>query len=266
MFVGTHGAGSTSVREVTIDLNADLGEGFGIWRMGDDEALLSVVTSANVACGFHAGDPQTMRRVCENAAARGVAIGAQVGYRDLVGFGRRRIEIPTEELTADLLYQIGALQACARAAGAAVVYVKPHGALYNTAADEQEQARAVVRAAALAGDLPVLGLPGSALAVAVEAAGLRFIAEGFVDRAYTPNGRLVPRSEPGSVHHDAAVALEQARDLANGRVTATDGALLAMPVHSLCLHGDTPGAVELASAVRAALEGDGVELAPFASP
>jgi UPF0271 protein len=251
---------------VAIDLNADLGEGFGIWRLGDDDALMSVVTSANVACGFHAGDPITMQRVCEQAAARGVAIGAQVGYRDLAGFGRRRIDIPADELTADLLYQVGALQACARAAGAAVAYLKPHGALYNTAADDQDQARAIVRAASLAGDLPVLGLPGSALAVAVEAAGLRFVAEGFIDRAYTPNGRLVPRTEPGAVHHDAALALEQARELANGRVTATDGALLAMPVHSLCLHGDTAGAVELASAVRAALEGDGIELGPFATP
>jgi UPF0271 protein len=167
---------------------------------------------------------------------------------------------------ADLLYQVGALQACARAAGGKVVYVKPHGALYNTAADEQEQAWAVVHAAGLAGDLPVLGLPGSALAVAVEAAGLPFVAEGFVDRAYAPNGRLVPRTEPGAVHHNAAVALEQARDLASGRVTATDGAILAMPVHSLCLHGDTPGAVELATTVRAALEGDGIELGPFATP
>ena len=251
---------------MAIDLNADLGEGFGIWRLGDDEALMSVVTSANVACGFHAGDPLTMTRVCEQAASRGVSIGAQVGYRDLVGFGRRRIEIGTDELCADLLYQVGALQACARASGADVVYVKPHGALYNTAADEPDVAHAVVRAAALAGDLPVLGLPGSALAAATEAAGLRFVAEGFVDRAYTPHGRLVPRTEPGAVHHDAAVALEQARELATGRVTATDGALLAMPVHSLCLHGDTPGAVELASSVRAALEGDGIELGPFVRP
>jgi len=251
---------------VAIDLNADLGEGFGIWRLGDDDALLSVVTSANVACGFHAGDPQTMQRVCEQAAARGVAIGAQVGYRDLVGFGRRRIDIDPDELCADLLYQVGALQSFARAAGTSVVYLKPHGALYNTAADELEVAHAVVGAAARAGDLPVLGLPGSALATAVEAAGLRFVAEGFVDRAYTPNGRLVPRVEAGAVHTDAATALEQARELANGRVTATDGALLAMPVQSLCLHGDTPGAVELASSVRAALEGDGIELSSFVRP
>ena len=204
---------------MTIDLNADLGEGFGVWRMGDDEALLSVVTSANVACGFHAGDPQTMRRVCEQAAARGVAIGAQVGYRDLVGFGRRRIEIPTEELTADLLYQVGALQACARATGAGASTSKPHGALYNTAADEQEQAWAVVRAAGLAGDLPVLGLPGSALAVAVEAAGLRaFIAEGFVDRAYTPNGRLRPtlRSQALATPRRRRGARAGARPRANG--------------------------------------------------
>jgi UPF0271 protein len=249
---------------VAIDLNADLGEGFGIWSLGDDAALLDVVTSANVACGFHAGDPITMVRVCQQAAERGVSVGAQVGYRDLAGFGRRRMDVPTDELTADLLYQAGALQACARAAGTRVSYLKPHGALYNTAADDLEQARAVARAAALAGDLPVLGLPGSALATAVEAVGLRFVSEGFVDRAYTPNGRLVARTEPGAVHDDPSAAISQARELAAGRVTAVDGVLLSMPVQSLCLHGDTPGAVQLARAVRAAVLADGIDLVPFA--
>lgn len=235
---------------MAIDLNADLGEGFGIWRLGDDEALLDLVTSANVACGFHAGDPLTMQRTCAAAASRGVAIGAQVGYRDLVGFGRRRLDVSPAELTADVLYQVGALQACARAAGETVRYLKPHGALYNTAADDPAQAGAIARAAALAGDLPVLGLPGSALAEAVEQAGLRFVAEGFVDRAYTPSGRLVERGEPDAVHQDRAVAVAQSLTLAS-------------QVESLCLHGDTPGAVGLARDVRSALEREGVALAAF---
>ena len=179
-----------------MDLNADLGEGFGIWRLGDDEALLDMVTSANVACGFHAGDPLTMRRVCAAAADRGVAIGAQVGYRDLVGFGRRRIDIDPDELAADVLYQLGALDACARAAGTSVRYVKPHGALYNTAADDPAQAGAIAAAvAAYDRTLPLLGLPGSALADAAHAAGLPFVAEAFADRAYQPDGRLVPRGD-----------------------------------------------------------------------
>src|SRR3954465_14746379 len=186
-----------------VDLNSDLGEGFGVWRLGDDEALLEIVTSANVACGFHAGDPDTLRRVCALAAERGVAIGAQVGYRDLAGFGRRRIDVEPEELAAEVLYQIGALEACARAAGARVGYVKPHGALYNTAADDRAQADAV--AAAVAGfdrNLPLLGLARSALARAATDAGLAFVPEAFADRAYLPTGRLLSRSEPGAVIDD----------------------------------------------------------------
>jgi len=237
-----------------------------VWRLGDDEALLDVVTSANVACGFHAGDPLTMRRICAAAAERGVAIGAQVGYRDLVGFGRRRIDIDADELAADVLYQIGALDACARAAGAAVRYVKPHGALYNTAADDPAQAGAVAAAvAAYDRTLPVLGLPGSALAEAAHGAGLSFVAEAFADRAYRPDGRLVPRGERGAVVEDPYEVVARAAAFAlHHRVTAVDGRVLPVEPRSLCVHGDTPGAVYLATEIRRTLVDAGVTLAPFA--
>jgi UPF0271 protein len=252
---------------VRIDLNADLGEGFGVWRLGDDDALLEVVTSANVACGFHAGDPVTMRRVCAVAAERGVTIGAQVGYRDLPGFGRRRIDIDPDELAADVLYQVGALDACARPAGSRVRYVKPHGALYNTAADDRRQADAVATAvAAFDRSLPLLGLPGSALADAAQAAGLTFVPEAFADRAYLPSGRLVPRSEPGAVIDDPYDVVARAAAMAvQQRVTATDGSTLTVEARSLCVHGDTPGAVYLATEIRRTLVDAGVSLAPFVS-
>jgi UPF0271 protein len=250
---------------VEIDLNADLGEGFGVWRLGDDEALLEVVTSANVACGFHAGDPITMRRVCSAAAARGAAVGAQVGYRDLAGFGRRRIDVAPDELAADVIYQIGALDAFARAAGTRVSYVKPHGALYNTAADDPVQARAVASAiAAYDGSLPLLALPASALADAAGAAGIPFVAEAFADRAYLPNGRLVPRTQDGAVIHDVDAVVRRAVGFATtGVVEATDGTHVPVSARSLCLHGDTPGAVALARAVRHALTEAGVKLLRF---
>jgi len=251
---------------VPIDLNADLGEGFGAWRLGDDDGLLEVVTSANVACGFHAGDPATMQRVCARAAERGVAIGAQVGYHDLAGFGRRRIDISPADLLADVLYQIGALDAFARAAGSQVRYVKPHGALYNTAADDAAQAGAIA-AAVTAFDpaMPLLGLPASALADAAATQSIPFVAEAFADRAYLPSGRLVPRGEPGAVLTDEAVVVDQAISIArDGHVRAVDGSLVAVSAVSLCLHGDTPGAVTLARAVRAALTERGITLEPFA--
>jgi 5-oxoprolinase (ATP-hydrolysing) subunit A len=250
---------------VRIDLNADLGEGFGPWRLGDDEALLEVVTSANVACGFHAGDPVTMRRVCAGAAARGVAVGAQVGYHDLAGFGRRKIDIATDDLAADVLYQVGALDACARAEGTRVRYVKPHGALYNTAADDAGQAGAIAAAvAAFDGAMPLLGFAGSELAAAAGAHGLPFVAEAFADRAYLGSGRLVPRDQPGAVLTDPAAVASRAVTLAvDGRIEAIDGSNLAVDVASVCLHGDTPGAVALARAVRAALAEAGVTVAPF---
>ncbi|MCW2495441.1 5-oxoprolinase subunit PxpA [Jatrophihabitans sp.] len=249
---------------MAIDLNADLGEGFGIWTLGDDDALLDIVTSANVACGFHGGDAVTMQRVCNAAARRGVAIGAQVGYRDLAGFGRRRIDIAEDELAADVLYQLGALSAFAGAAGSRVAYVKPHGALYNTAADDPEQARAVAEAVARFGELPLLGLPDSALSAAATVAGLPFVAEAFADRAYSPTGRLVPRSEAGAVHGDTAAIVAQALSLARGDgVTAIDGSVVPVSPASLCLHGDTPGAAALARAVRAALVDAGFDLSAF---
>jgi 5-oxoprolinase (ATP-hydrolysing) subunit A len=248
-----------------IDLNADLGEGFGVWRLGDDDALLGVVSSANVACGFHAGDPLTMRRVCGRAAAAGVAVGAQVSYRDLAGFGRRFIDVEPAELAADVLYQLAALDGIARAAGTRVSYVKPHGALYNAAVTHEGQAQAVVDAV-LAFDrrLPVLGLPGSALLRSAEAAGMRPVAEGFADRGYTPDGRLVPRREPGALVEDPAAVAERAVRMAtDGVVVAVDGTALLMPVESVCVHGDTPGAAALARAVRTALTAAGLDVRPF---
>ncbi|XVV17892.1 LamB/YcsF family protein [Actinoplanes sp. CA-131856] len=242
-----------------MDLNADLGEGFGRWRLGDDEALLDIVTSANVACGFHAGDPSTMRRVCEAATAKGVAIGAQVGYRDLAGFGRRRIEYEPDELRDDIMYQIGALSAFGR-----VAYVKPHGALYNVAAVDEVQAGAVV-AAVREYALPVLCQPGSTLARLAAAEGLTVVAEGFADRGYRADGTLMPRSQPGAVLHEAEAVVGQAVRMAVSGVVATaDGQVVPAPVASICVHGDTPGAVDLAARVRAGLHEAGLTVTPFA--
>ncbi|XIE77763.1 LamB/YcsF family protein [Streptomyces sp. SBR177] len=251
---------------VSIDLNADLGEGFGRWTLTDDERLLSVVTSANVACGFHAGDAATMRRVCALAAERGVRIGAQVSYRDLAGFGRRAMDVPAEELAAEVAYQIGALEVFARAAGASVAYVKPHGALYNRVVRDAEQAAAVVSGVLLAAPgLPVLSLPGSRLHEAAAAAGLPVVGEAFGDRAYRADGTLLPRGEEGAVLHDPAEVVERSVSMARfGTVDAHCGSPVAVRARSLCLHGDTPGAVELARRVRSALETAGVRVEAFA--
>jgi UPF0271 protein len=250
-----------------IDLNADLGEGFGVWRLGDDDALLGIVTSANVACGFHAGDPSIMGRVCTRAAQAGVAVGAQVSYRDLAGFGRRFIDVEPAELTDDVLYQLGALDGIARVSGTRVSYVKPHGALYNAVVGHEDQARAVVEAVAAYDErLPVLGLPGSALLRAAEAVGLRAVREGFADRGYTAAGTLVPRREPGAVLHDAAQVAERAVRMAvDGEVLAVDGTRVPVAVDSVCVHGDTAGAVALARAVRTALEAAGLPPTSFAA-
>lgn len=249
-----------------MDLNSDLGEGYGHWALGDDAALLEVVTSANVACGFHAGDPATIDRTVRTATEHGVAVGAQVSYPDLVGFGRREIDVAPDDLTADVLYQIGALEAFARAAGSRVRYVKPHGALYNRIARDPVQAAAVVEAVRRYDPtLPLLALPGSAAMQAAQEAGIPAVGEGFADRAYTGEGRLVSRREPGAVLHDpervAARAVVMAKE---GRVETVDGGEVAVQVRSLCVHGDTPGAVDLARAVRAALEEAGVALEAFA--
>ncbi|GAA2542633.1 5-oxoprolinase subunit PxpA [Pseudonocardia hydrocarbonoxydans] len=249
-----------------IDLNADLGESFGRWTLGDDDAMLDVVTSANVACGFHAGDATTLRRTCVAAAARGVVVGAQVGYRDLAGFGRRFVDMDPVELTDEVLYQLGALDGMCRVAGTAVRYLKPHGALYNAVVHHETQARAVVDAVrAYDPSLPVLGLPGSELLRLAEAAGLRAVPEFFVDRGYTAGGALVPRSEPGALLHDAVEVADRVRRLlTEGVVRAVDGTDVPVRAESACVHGDSPGAVEMAVAVRSALEADGVRLAAFA--
>jgi 5-oxoprolinase (ATP-hydrolysing) subunit A len=249
----------------TVDLNSDLGESYGRWQLGDDAALLEIVTSANIACGFHAGDPRTLRRTCEQSAARGVAIGAQVGYPDLAGFGRRFIDVEPEDLTADVLYQIGALEAPARVAGSRVAYVKPHGALYNTVVHHEEQAAAVVQAVLdYGGGLAVLGLPGSVFLRRAAAAGLRTVTEAFADRAYTAAGTLVSRREPGAVLHEPdEVARRVVRMVTQGEVVAVDGSVVALHAGSVCVHGDSPGAVAIARAVRTALDKAGVALAPF---
>ncbi|MFE7132502.1 LamB/YcsF family protein [Streptomyces sp. NPDC057638] len=249
----------------SIDLNADLGEGFGRWRLTDDEQLLSVITSANVACGFHAGDAPTMRRVCRLAAERSVRIGAQVSYRDLAGFGRRSMEVPAAELAAEIAYQIGALEIFARAAGSRVSYVKPHGALYNRVVHDEEQAAAVVEGVLLSGErLPLLGLPGSILHALAEKAGLPVITEAFADRAYTPEGTLVPRGQEGAVITDETAVVERSISMARfGVVTSHGGRSVPVRARSLCLHGDTPGAVALARRVRERLETVGVRVESF---
>jgi 5-oxoprolinase (ATP-hydrolysing) subunit A len=248
-----------------IDLNADIGEGFGVWRLGDDEGMLEVITSANIACGFHAGDPSIMRRLCAAAAQGQVVIGAQVGYRDLAGFGRRAMDVASEDLGADIVYQIGALDGLARLAGQRVRYVKPHGALYNTAAVDARQAAAVAQAVAdCDGGLALLGLPDSALSDAAARFSVRFVAEAFADRAYTRAGRLVPRSEPNALITDPVAVAAQARSIVLAQaVVSVDGVAVSVHAQSVCLHGDTPGATELARAVRDALGAAGIAIAPF---
>jgi 5-oxoprolinase (ATP-hydrolysing) subunit A len=251
-----------------IDLNADVGESFGRWELGDDTAMVDVVTSANVACGFHAGDPSVLLAVCRAAAERGVAVGAQVGYRDLVGFGRRFVDVAPAELTADVVYQVGALDALAGVSGTRVTYLKPHGALYNAVVHHEPQATALVEALQLlGGGLPLVGLPGSlSLRLATEA-GLPTVVEAFADRAYLADGTLVPRSQPGAVLHDPEdVAARVVGLVVEGRVRAQDGSELLLAPDSVCLHGDSPGAVSIARAVRAGLEAAGVALRPFTPP
>ena len=249
----------------SVDLNADLAEGFGTWTLGDDAAMLDIVTSANLACGFHAGNPVGLARTCRAAAARGVRIGAQVGYFDLAGFGRRRIEVAPEELSADVIYQIGALQALARAAGTTLGYVKPHGALYNTIVTDSDQARAVAEAVhASDPTLPVLGLSGSVFFTEARRLGLRTVAEAFADRAYQPDGQLVSRSDADAVLTDPAQIAERVLSMVTtGSVTAVDGSVVAIEVESVCVHGDSPGAVTIAGAVRDRLLAEGIELTAF---
>jgi UPF0271 protein len=235
-----------------VDLNADVGEGFDT-----DDELLKIITSANVACGFHAGDPLTMRRVCDLAAARAVVIGAQVGYHDLAGFGRRRMDVAPDVLAAEVLYQLGALEACARAAGTSVRYVKLHGALYNTAMDDPVQAAAVVEAiASYDRSLPLLGLPDSSLSHEAANRGVPYFIEAFADRRYTSAGRLVDRSEPGALLTDPDEVVAQAVSIMRDRSVRTVDGVVEISADSICLHGDTPGAVRLAELVRDALGAD----------
>ncbi|KWZ39957.1 hypothetical protein WS72_19080 [Burkholderia savannae] len=250
-----------------IDLNSDLGESFGAWKMGNDAAMLSIVSSANVACGFHAGDPVGILQTLEAAKAHGVAVGAHVSYPDLQGFGRRNMDVASTDLIASVIYQISALMGMAATVGATVRYVKPHGALYNTIANDERQARDVITAIrAVNPDLTLVALAGSPLVGWALEAGLCVIAEAFADRAYTPQGMLVSRREKGAVLHDAAeVAQRMLRLVFEGAVQAIDGSLARVDAQSICVHGDSDGALGMARAVRDVLERSGVEIRAFAS-
>jgi 5-oxoprolinase (ATP-hydrolysing) subunit A len=248
-----------------VDLNCDLGESFGRYGLGEDEAMLRVVTSANIACGLHAGDPPVIARTVALAKQNGVAVGAHPGYPDLQGFGRREMKLSPDELEAFTLYQIGALAGFCRAASAPLVHVKPHGALYNTVAREADLAVAVARAiSTFDPNLIVVTLPNSALEQAAHALGLRVAREGFADRAYHADGTLAPRSEPGAVINDPAQAAERAvRMVTRGEVETTDRRIIPLRVDTLCIHGDTPSAVRIATQLRAALEAASVQVVPL---
>jgi UPF0271 protein len=250
-----------------IDLNSDLGESFGRWRLGDDAALMASITSANIACGFHAGDPSVMRRTIALAKQHGVAVGAHPGFPDLVGFGRREMQASAGEVEDFVLYQVAALAGIAAAEGVRLQHVKAHGALYNQAARDRALADAIARAvAACDPSLILMGLPNSELLRAGEAAGLRVAAEIFADRAYEPDGSLASRRTPGAVIHESSeVAARAVRMVCEQTVVATDGSVIRLPAHTLCLHGDTPGAGDLARTIRAALEAAGVRVAPLAT-
>ena len=248
-----------------MDINSDLGESFGAWRMGDDAAMLGIVTSANVACGFHAGDPAGILETLRAAAQHGVAVGAHVAYPDLVGFGRRNMDPTSQELVADVIYQIGALQGLAAAAGTRVRYVKPHGALYNTIAQDERQANDVITALlAVDPGLTLMARAGSPLIGWARARGLRVVAEAFADRAYQPDGQLVSRREAGAVLHDPdLVAARMLRLATEGVIEAVDGSSLRLEAGSICVHGDSPGAVAVARQIRETLVQAGVTIAPF---
>jgi UPF0271 protein len=250
-----------------IDLNSDLGESFGPWRMGEDAALMTSITSANVACGFHAGDPSVMRQTIALARQHGVAVGAHPGFPDLVGFGRREMQASPREVEDFVLYQVSALAGIATAEGVRLQHVKAHGALYNQACRDRPLADAIARAiAAFDSSLVLLGLPGSELLAAGERAGLRVAAEAFADRAYEPDGSLASRRKPGSVIHDPAQVVDRAVAMVrDGSVVATDGSTVQLKAHTICLHGDTPGASDLARLVKAGLQTAGVRVASLGS-
>ncbi|GAA4284544.1 5-oxoprolinase subunit PxpA [Brevibacterium daeguense] len=251
---------------VTIDVNSDLGETTAGNPVSDDAAIIELVSSANVACGFHAGDPHEIAKTVEAAARRGVSVGAHPGYRDISGFGRRFIDYAPDELADEVLYQIGALDALARAKGTRVSYVKPHGALYNAIVHHEEQARAVIDGIkAFSGDLPVLLPPGAVAIEIAERAGLRTVREAFADRQYTPDGTLVSRREPDAVVSDPDVVAQRVVRIAeSGTLIARDGSEIRIRAESLCIHGDSPGSVELAGRIVAALREAGIEIRSFA--
>lgn len=248
-----------------IDLNSDLGESFGPWRMGDDAAILGVVTSANVACGGHAGDPATMVETLAAARERGVVVGAHPGFADREGFGRRLIPLTPREVEQLVATQVGALMGAAALAGASVRYVKPHGAFGNWAADDRSAADAVVRATkAVSRDLAILAISGTELEHAARDAGLVVFSEIFADRGYLASGRLVPRGRDGAMIHDpAAASARLVGFLSTGLMPTVDGAAIPLDAHSICVHGDSAGALAMALHVRAGLEAAGVTVAPF---
>ncbi len=249
----------------TIDLNSDLGESLGAWTMGDDAAMLGIVSSANVACGFHAGDAAGILHTLQAAKERGVVVGAHVSYPDLKGFGRRNIDVASTDLMADVIYQIGALQGLAAVAGTEVRYVKPHGALYNTIAQDARQAKDVITAIrAVNPELALVALAGSPLVQWARDAGLRVVSEAFADRAYTPQGALVSRREKGAVLHDPEViAQRMVRLVRDGVVEAIDGSTVRIEADSICVHGDSPDAVGIARQLRERLEAEGIAIASF---
>ena len=250
---------------VSIDLNSDLGESYGAWKMGDDAALLGVVSSANIACGFHAGDPVGLLKTVRNAAERGVAIGAHVSYPDRVGFGRRDMDATSEDLIADVIYQIGALQGIAKAVGAKVRYVKPHGALYNHITNNKRQGLAVIKGIKMIDPaLVLMGLAGTPILQLARAEGLNVLAEVFADRGYTPEGLLVSRREPNATLHDADfVAERMLKFVRTGTVTAVDGTEIRIDAESICVHGDNPEAVTVARTIRRTFESNGVAVKSF---
>lgn len=250
----------------SIDLNSDLGESYGAWSMGDDGAMLSVVSSANIACGFHAGDPAGIYRTVKAAVANGVVIGAHVSYPDRVGFGRRDMDVTTDELIADVIYQIGALKGIASAAGASVRYVKPHGALYNRIANDAKQGQAVIDAIkAIDSSLVLMGLANAPILDLARKSGLSVVSEAFADRAYTPQGQLVSRQEEGAVLHDAdAIAARMVQLAREGTLEAIDGSIIKIDAQSICVHGDSPGAVAIAKQIRQRFEAEAIAIRSFA--
>lgn len=247
-----------------VDLNSDLGESFGAWKMGDDAAVLTFVSSANVACGFHAGDPLVMRKTVLEAVKAGVAVGAHPSYPDLKGFGRRNMACSPDELYADTLYQIGALRAFCEAQGVKLQHVKPHGAMYNSAAKKPEEALALAQAVKDAGGLILMGLAGSEFDKAAEKLGVPYAAEAFADRGYMSDGSLVPRKMEGAFVRDVEVAAKRViRMVKEGIVEAIDGSIVNLRPQSICLHGDSPSAVEMAKTLRARLIEAGIEIVPL---